>query len=91
MTKMLKTIIQQSNIYTVYVRSAWSSASFCEISSASCLLNVKPFSFIDLLTFENTQTQAESQLHSLEQAAEDIGLYVNTNKIDLNEKGPFPL
>ena len=30
--------------------------------------------------FANTPTQANSQLHSLEQAAGDIGLYMNANK-----------
>ena len=36
----------------------------------------------DLMLFANTPTQAESLLHSLEQAAEGIDLYVNTNKTE---------
>ena len=35
----------------------------------------------DLAHLANTLAQAESQLHSLEQAAGGIGLYVNVNKI----------
>ena len=34
----------------------------------------------DIALLANAPTQAESQLHSLEQAAGDIGLHVNTDK-----------
>ena len=34
----------------------------------------------DLVLLTNTSAQAKSQLHNLEQAARDIGVYVNTNK-----------
>ena len=34
----------------------------------------------DLMLFAYRPTQSESLLHSLEQAAGDIGLYVNANK-----------
>ena len=36
----------------------------------------------DIALLANTPTQAESLLHSLEQAAGDIGLYMNTNKTE---------
>ena len=34
----------------------------------------------EVYSYMPTPTQAESLLHSLEQAAEDIGLYVNADK-----------
>ena len=36
----------------------------------------------DIAFLENTPTQAESLLHSLEQAEEDIGFYVNADKVE---------
>ena len=48
----------------------------------------------DIVLLSNTPTQAESMLHSLEQAAGGIGLHVNTNKKNtcvLIEKEPSPL
>ena len=36
----------------------------------------------DLLLFRNTPAQAESLLHSLEQAAGNIGVCVDTNKTE---------
>ena len=45
---------------------------------------------VELAFLVNTLAQAESQLHSLEKAAEGIGLYVNANKIEyigLKQKG----
>ena len=36
----------------------------------------------NLVLLTNTSTPAESLLQSMEQAAEGIGLYVNTNKTD---------
>ena len=44
----------------------------------------------ELALLVNTPAQAESQLHSLEQAAEGIGLYMNANKTVLNKKEPSP-
>ena len=44
----------------------------------------------DIPLLANTPTQAESLLHSLEQAAGSIGLHVNANKTEymcLNQKG----
>ena len=44
----------------------------------------------DEAVLANSPAQAESQLHSPEQAAEGIGLYVNTNKTELmhfNQEG----
>ena len=44
----------------------------------------------DIVLLANTPTQAESLLHSLEWAADDIDLHVNTNKIefmDFNQRG----
>ena len=37
----------------------------------------------DLSLLTNTPTQAEFLLHSLEQAARDIGLYVNADKMEI--------
>ena len=47
----------------------------------------------DLAHLANTLAQAESLLHSLEQAAGDIGLHVNANKIEFmcfKEEGIIP-
>ena len=44
----------------------------------------------DMVLLANTPTQVESQLHSLEQAAGGIGLYVNADKTEFmcfNQKG----
>ena len=48
----------------------------------------------DLALQANTPAQAESLLHGLEQAAESIGLHVNTNKTEyivLNKNEPSSL
>ena len=44
----------------------------------------------DIGLLANTPTQAETQPHSLEQAAAGIGLYINANKMEyvyFNERG----
>ena len=47
----------------------------------------------DIALLANTPTQAESRLHSLEQAADGIGLHVNADKTEymsFNQKEDIP-
>ena len=45
----------------------------------------------DVALLTNRPVHAEFQLHSLQQAAGGIDLYVHANKTVLNRKEPFPL